>query len=407
MASMQGGTLIGNAILTNLLGRSEFGQFGMVQSTLLTLSGISQMGIGMMATKYIAEHRDSDPERAGRVLGLCNVISIGAALLASGLLAIASDWLAQNILHLPQLGPMLLIGTAYVFFSVVNSYQMGVLAGLEAYKSLAIHSLFPTALYLALCVILGWRWGAEGAVMALTVSMMARTAGFFIATQKESRRFGLIEDRRGGWQERALLWRFALPSALTGFLSMPALWLVNVFVARQPGGYAELALFAVALSLRNTILILPQIANNVVLSFLSNQLGRKNLGSYWRLFRLNFIITSVVLLVAGSCMALFGKVILKIFGASYVSGYNVLLILICAGFLEASSNAIYQIVQSSGQMWLSFLAVSVPRDGVLIISAYAMAPMGAKGAAIAYVVAALVSFLSVALAARRVRAVLA
>lgn len=71
----QGSTLLVNLVVANLLGRRVFGEYAIVQATLLTIGTIAQLSTGYTAAKYVAEYRSRDPPRAGRILRFCRRIS--------------------------------------------------------------------------------------------------------------------------------------------------------------------------------------------------------------------------------------------------------------------------------------------------------------------------------------------
>jgi len=98
----QGGAYLVNILLARLLKREAFGEYAIIQNTLLTASMIAQVGTGLTATKYVAEFRSSDKVRVGRILGLCFVVSavtsiaIALLLVAAGLLALYSRMRART-----------------------------------------------------------------------------------------------------------------------------------------------------------------------------------------------------------------------------------------------------------------------------------------------------------------------
>ena len=49
------------------LGREAFGALGIIQSTVAMLQVLAGLGMGLTATRYIAEMRRTDPARAGRI----------------------------------------------------------------------------------------------------------------------------------------------------------------------------------------------------------------------------------------------------------------------------------------------------------------------------------------------------
>ena len=64
----------------------------------------------MTATKYIAEYRQTDPERAGRIIGLSGLVAMATGdLMALGLLVFA-PWIAEHTINAPHLTGVLRIG---------------------------------------------------------------------------------------------------------------------------------------------------------------------------------------------------------------------------------------------------------------------------------------------------------
>ncbi len=76
----QGATLAASVITARLLGREQFGEYGMIQSTVGMLGIFAGLGLGMTATKFVAELRTRDPQRAGRIIAL----GTAAAVISGG-----------------------------------------------------------------------------------------------------------------------------------------------------------------------------------------------------------------------------------------------------------------------------------------------------------------------------------
>src|ERR1035437_1760311 len=128
----QGSNLAASVITARLLGREQFGEYGMIQSTVGMLGVFAGLGLGVTATKYVAEFRTLNPERAGRIIALgCAVAIVLGGLLALCLLAYAPV-LAAKTLHAPGLADELRIASLLLFFNALNGAQTGALSGLEA-----------------------------------------------------------------------------------------------------------------------------------------------------------------------------------------------------------------------------------------------------------------------------------
>ena len=91
--------LVSSIILARILGKVPFGELGTIQSTVGLFAAFAGLGIGITATKYVAEFRESETDRCGRVIGF----SLGGALVGgilAGLgLVVFGGWLAADTLR--------------------------------------------------------------------------------------------------------------------------------------------------------------------------------------------------------------------------------------------------------------------------------------------------------------------
>jgi len=384
-----------NVVLANILGRTGYGEYGMIQNTILTLAGVAMLGTGYTATKHVAEFRFTDKEKTGRILGICSVVTGAMACLATLVIIVAAPFLAATTLKAPHLGTGLLIASGSVLFSVLNGYQMGALAGLESYRAIARLSSLHGLLQLSICSAAAWFWGVNGALAGFAASSLLRWLMFSRALARACGEQGIPLARKGIWSEREVISKFALPAALCGLFAAPALWIVNTFLVRLPDGYSQMGLYSAAGSLRTVIIYVPQLVNNVGMSMMNSQKGLGDQESYRKLFWFNLKLTACLVLSGALVIALFGGWILRIFGKDFVGGYTVLLILVVSAIPEALALAAFQVIQSRSKMWLTFTAIVLPRDCTNMLAAYFLIPLfGAAGMASAYVLSQLVALAS-------------
>jgi O-antigen/teichoic acid export membrane protein len=203
--------------------------------------------------------------------------------------------------------------------------------------------------------------------------------------RQETARMEIPINYRGFWSERHVLFKFALPAALSGLVSMPAVWLANTFLVRQPGGYGQLALYSAAMNLRVLVLFLPKNVNNVVLSILNNQKGLGDERRYRQIFWGNIVFSAAVVLLGGSAIILLGPRLLGLYGKGFGEAFPVLIILVSAALVEAMAIAVYQAIYTKEMMWLSLFAIAIPNYTALVFLAYFLSPQfGAIGLAWAY-----------------------
>jgi len=332
----------------------------------------------------VAEFRSVDPEKASRILGLCTVVSVVAALIAAAGLAVLAGWLAGPMLGSPDLAPELRVAGVAVFFTIINGLMSGALAGLEGYRALAKAGIASGTIYALLCTVGAWAYGLAGAVTGVALSASAQSVVLGTYLRHEASRQGIAVQYRRMSDERAVFVGFAVPASLSAWLFQPALWIATALLARQPNGYGELALFGAANAFRSLVLFVPQAVNNVGMSLLNNQ-RQSSPDAYRSVFYLNAIMTTVAAVGAAAALFLAGSPLLRLFGPGFAEGHVVLGIMLAAGIIEALSVAAYQIVVSHGRIWTSLAFVSVPRDLSLVLIAALLTPtFGAAGLATAY-----------------------
>ena len=383
----QGSTFLVNVFLANDLGRTVFGKYAILQSTVLMLATLAQLACGYTATKYVAEFRTSDPSRAGRVLGLCYLVAAAMAFVAALLMLTAAPWIAGSILHVPSLVPTLRIASGAVLFTVLNGFLMGALAGLEDYRKLAAAFVASGICYVVFCGAGTLLAGLDGAVVGLGLSGLAQWFFLRAAVRAACAKQAIVIDWAGAWSERRIVATFTLPAALSGFVSMPAFWLANALVVRSADGLSQIALYGAANSFRTIVLFAPAIVNNVGMSLINHQRGLRDDRRYSKLFWANFGLTAGAVAAGAVVIVALGPRILRVFGRDFMVGSNVLNVLMLAAIAEAACLAVYQAIQSRGKLWLSFVAVSLPRDVSIVVLAYFLAPRsGALGLSWAYAI---------------------
>ncbi|MDD4869356.1 MAG: oligosaccharide flippase family protein [Kiritimatiellae bacterium] len=386
VAFNQGSTLIVNIIVARILLKQTFGEYAMVQSTLLTVSALSQLATGYTASKYIAEYRSSDPQRAGRIMGLCALVSVVMAGFGTFLLIAMAPWLAGTMLNAPHLASALMIGSGFLFFSSINGYQTGALSGLEAYGGLAKAGVASGIVAVVAIALGAWWGGLNGTLVGLSISALVRCAIHKRWLRLESQAQGIKPQYRGSFsQEKSIIFKFALPAALAGYYSMPMIWLANSFLVRQLGGYGEMALYSAANNLRILVLFLPTVMNSVGLSVLNNEQAKGDMSRYNRIFRSNVLSLFLVSLSGALIMGVLGRPMLQLFGKDFEAGHFLLWFLLVSSVFEGLSIALYQYVQSKAKIWLSFFSINVPREAFLVVAAYYLVqPYGGVGLAAAY-----------------------
>ncbi len=381
----RGFLLAGSIVCARFLGKVGFGALGMIQSSVGMFGVFAGLGLGLTATKYVAEYRHTDRLKVGRILALSATVALASGLLMAVALIMCSGYLSKTVLRAPELARPLSIAAGLVFFGALNGAQTGALTGLEAFKTIAHVNIMAGSLSFPLIVVGVWRGGLTGAVWGLIAALAVNWFLNNRALRSECSRTGLSYIFASCYQELRVLHQFSLPAFLASIIVGPALWACNALLVRQPDGYPQLGLYTAADKWRLLILFVPTSVCSVALPVLSNLYGAGDSAGFRKVFRVNVLLNTGIAFVAALVIAVFAMPIMSMYGVPFRAGWPILIILSFGAVPEALNTILGQSLVARRYMWWRF-AFDVLLVGVLLSSGWLLIPRwNALGLAIAYV----------------------
>ncbi len=385
-AISQSAAFLGSVIYARSLGRESFGALTMVQSTAIATAGIASLGLGVIATRYVAAYKNSDPARAGRILALCSLLSGVAGLPFALFLLLAAGALPQIVLSGPNLGGLVRPAAVYVYFATLNGFQLGALAGLEAFRQLVTVNLCQAAVSLPLTFFLTSAFGLRGAVASFIAAAVFLWILQHAALQRECRLRGIRIDYKNALSERQIMGGFVAPCILSSVMGNCAIWCSYLLVARGRSGLLELGVFQAAYVLRSVVLVLPAQVTRVTTPILTNLWSTNSERTYGKLFWNNLRLNLLIAAVVASSFLLTGRYVLRLFGREFAEGSMILAILAAAAVAEVAASSLYQVLVSHGRMW--FQAMVSALWSVTLVGVTALSQeRGAAALAAAYLAA--------------------
>ena len=376
--------LCATVLVARMLGKTVYGELGMIQSTVGMFGVFAGFGLGLTATKHVAEFRQSDSERTGRIIGLSGLFAMGTGgLMASGLLIFA-PWLAEHTINAPHLAGVLRIGALILFINALNGAQTGALAGFEAFKTIAHVNLFVGLISFPILVCGGYFGGLTGAVWALAINLCFNWLLNHIALRKEARRHRVPFSFRDCGRELPVLWSFALPATLSGIMVGPANWACRALLTNQPNGYAEMGILTAALVFQGMLMFFSGMLSGPLLSMISNagvniseKLGTINILSTW--------ILGVVFAIPLLC---FPEIAQLVFGSDYATrSFQVTfsLVIFCTSIMTFKAG-LARVLTANSLLWWGFFSNTLWAS-ILIVSTIFFVHWGAPGLAASLTVA--------------------
>ena len=378
-AATQGATLLTAVVLTHVLTGESFGRYVVGQSTVVTLGALFSLGLGFVANAMLARHANLAPSRAASIHRFCLIAVSLSGVVAGVLVSSSSRWLAEHLFHDPNVQVPILIAGIALPFAVLASYQAGAMAGLSDFAGLVRASAAGAFSLVAAASVGAWIAGATGALVGLLLSQIVRSAvGAIVLRARSSSYFIRAPDIgfRETWRE---IRSFAVPTLISGFATMLALWLSNAILTTH-AGTRVFGVFASAFLIKTLVTFVPLQFGNVLLSRLSTLSAKGDVAASRRTHAVVLLAGTGIAIVLAAPLAVGADHVMAVFGPGFKEGAPLLRWLMLCAVLEAAATLAYYAFPGRGKLWQAALIYSVPKEVVLVCTALFLAGrFGAMG----------------------------
>ena len=369
-------------IIARLLGKTGYGQFGIIRSTITMFAIFGGLGLGLTANKFVAENRSLNKLFAGQIIGLTQIFAFFSGFILALLIVIFSHYIATSILNAPFLENELKITAVMLFFSAINGAQIGILQGLESYKKLAYLNILQGIISLPLFSIATYHLGLSGSILAFAINIIITTILFHFVIKKELKLNDITIGYRNIKSTLPVFWNFSLPVALTGIAVSPFKWFSEALLVKF-SGFASLGIFQAAILITTIVIAIASTINAPLISIAANRMGDKlekklqyitMYGSWYA-----FLILTIPFII-------YPKILIVVFGQQFndevLIKTSFLLILWCGMMLYYQG--ITRIIMLNNSIWFLFFT-NIFEGLTLLIAFYFLKNQGAFGLGYAYV----------------------
>jgi len=378
--------MLASMLVARVLGRESFGELGMIQNTVGLFGVLAGFGLGLTATKYVAECRVTDTEKAGRILAL----SSAAATILGGISALAlyfaAPFLAKNTLAAPHLTEPLRIASLLLLVSAHNGQQNGALAGLESFRLLTTVNIWAGLLSFPILWLSAVYGGLHGAVWGVVISQAVTWLLTRHALMREAARNKLAFLWSSASSELGVLWSFSFPAFLGGVAVVPANWLCSTMLVNQPHGYTEMGLFNAANQWFAALMVLPAVIGQACLPILAERLGAADTRRVGKVLLSAMLVSAAVLMPIALAGSLLSPWIMGFYGPEFVHGWPTLACCLATALLLGVQTPVGQVLIALGRLWLG-LFMNLGWSVVIVAGTYLLVDRGALGLAGARLVA--------------------
>lgn len=351
-AFAKGIVLISSIVCAHILVKAEYGEFGMVRSTINMFVVFGAAGLGATATKYISEYREYQKDRVGSIYKLTSNFAFLTGAIVSLSVLLLADYLAANTLNAPYLAPSIKVGALLLFVTVINGAQQGTLSGFENFKAIAINTLIGSITESVFMLVGAYLYGVFGAILGFGTGFVAlyiTNRYAIIKTLNENEiKFNAIHVDRKDW---TLLYKFSLPAALSSMLVGPAYWVARTLLVRN-SGFEELAIFEAAEQWRVIILFIPSAVSSIVLPILSS-LSTDDTNRFWKVLKFNLLGNATIAAIIALIVCLFSGFIMNLYGEHFNDKLPLILSAVSTVFSTMAS-VVGSSIYSRAKVWNGF-----------------------------------------------------
>lgn len=344
--------LAAGIVCAHILGKAEYGEFGMIRSTINMFVVFGGAGLGLTATKYISEYRQEHKHKVASIYWLTNGFAFVSGLIVTVMILLLAPILAETTLKSPYLTNDLRIGALLLFVTVINGAQTGTLSGLESFKSIAINTLIGSIAESLFMLVGAYYCGVTGAVLGFGTGFIALYVSNRISIRKAFQSSNIpIGHFRVKKEDLKILYRFSLPAALSGIMVMPAYWVIRSMLVRH-NGYGELAIFEAADQWKVIILFIPTAVSQIILPILSS-INNSDRNKFWKVLKLNMAVNGGVSLIIALAVCLASTFIMGMYGTGYDKSEPLIFLALSTVF-SSLANVVGLSIASRAKMWVGF-----------------------------------------------------
>jgi len=357
----RGLSLLAGIVVARFLGKEIYGEYGIIKSTILSLSVFSTFGLGYTATKYVAEFKNSKQEYLNLILKYSRYIT----LIVSGIIALLlfsfADYISETILKASHLNVHLRLVSIWVIIGALTTTQIGILAGFGQFKEMAkIHGIVGFVTFV-LSVLFTYIWGLFGALFALLVAQIFNLYLNFRLVNKHKSKYNFYKKDQKFLRD---VLNFSLPVAMQEILYSLMGWILNYLLIRY-ANYGELGIYTAAMQWNCLILFIPGVLRNVILSHISETTN--NTLRHQRILTNTLIINLLSTFIPFIIVYIFSGHIVAFYGSSFEELKIVLRTLVFSTIFLSLSNTFAQSYLSLGKSWLMFYIRFIRDFGKIVI----------------------------------------
>ena len=396
------GALTGQAIFQRLLGAASsivlarglgvagFGAYSAVVYTASSAFGMVKLGVDTAIHVYAARAKGdpADNHVTGQLLGAGLSVLAAGGVVASVVIAVGANWLAEAVFGDPSLAALLRSAGLLTALQCLIQFGHSVLAGFQEFSVYARRMVVGSVVVLVLSATGMWVYGLPGALTGYGLSQfaLAVSLGYAAARAMRARKISMSLARPG----RAItsLMRLGLPFYGSGLVAIPVFYYLQGLLSRS-AGVESLGLLRVIATLTTIVAFVPGSVAAVTTSSLTRLRAEQGTreSKVYDYAILNVKAIWYLTTVSAVVLAIFTPLLVSlVFGPAYASAIEpgmVALFATAFSTTAAAAGSLFFAMERSGIIFWQYVLQSLVLAVVGLIAIPAMGLLGYVSAELA------------------------
>ena len=342
--------LVSGTICAHLLTKEQYGQLGIVRSTINLFVIIGAAGLSVTATKYISEYLRKEKEHISSIYLLTNGFAFITGLIVTIAILLLAPFLAEKTLHSTALITPIQVGAVLLFVTVINAAQKGTLSGFEDFRSLAINGFWGSLSESVFILIGAYYGGVLGAILGYGSGYIVLYILNNRSIKNNLKKYNIEVTKHSFRRDDIkVLYRFSLPALLSSLMVSPTYWVIRTVLTRS-AGFESLAIFEAASQWKLIILFIPASVSTIVLPILSSLSGESK-DKYKRVLKVNIFFNVGLAIIIAVFVILASPIIMRTYGKAYTDNTMTLILLTLSTIPQTFAQVIGHSISSRAKVW--------------------------------------------------------
>lgn len=332
-------SLVTLMIITRGLGMSESGKFGIIYSTIITISIFTGLGFGLACTKYIADFRNKDIFKTSQIVLATSIINLVFNFILAILFYLFSSKISTVFFSTKDLVENFKVSIFLILLISFSNHQISILSGFEHFKINSFLNLIKGSIIFLVVLFYYNSLTFNKIIFGYYIANISTIVFAQIYINKKI----IVNKRTLDFKSLFLTLKnisnFSFYSLINSILWPLIVWISNLLLIRVPNGFSYMSVLNIIRQWQAAINFIPVALNTAILPIFSNVFSEspeklKSTIIFTNKINLISVWTTTLFLI------IFSKLILSFYGNLYTHYYvDFITIMVATAFSLLNSPA--------------------------------------------------------------------